>query len=327
MAWYLHVEDRLVLGGQSQVNENQQPRTLAITLNWRQPHVTLECVEALQASQKVGLDILVIDNGSGDDSVQIFKQHEPAFELLELPKNVGFAAGNNHGLRLAIERGYNFALLINNDAFAAPDMLHLLLEETAIDIGLLSPKIFYESEPDRIWFGGGHRQPFTLDLVDTGRGKIDDPKSTASRDVDYLLGACLLVNLEAARVVGLLDERYIFYFEDLDWSIRFTEAGYRLRLVPEAHVYHRVAVSTGGEQDSALRRYYLAYGSVLFWREHAHLGNSPAIVVFRSLSALKMVSRLILTGRWRVAAAYIRGLRDGWRSSKRGQQPAGLNTQ
>lgn len=306
--------------------ENQRPRTLAITLNWRQPQVTLECVQALRAMQNPELDILVIDNGSGDDSVEILKQYEPPLELLELPQNVGFAAGNNQGLQLAIDRGYDFALLINNDAFAGPELLERLLVQTGSDIGLLSPKIFYESDPERIWFAGGHRDPLTLDLLDTGRGKLDDPQSMASRDVDYLLGACLLVNLGAARVVGLLDERYFFYFEDLDWSVRFMEAGYRLRLVADAHVSHRVAVSTGGEEDSAQRRYYLAFGSVLFWRQYAHLGNTAVIVAFRLISAVKMVSRLMLTGRWRVAAAYLRGLRDGWLAGKRSRPASGFKS-
>ena len=298
------------------MNDDQQPRVLAITLNWRQPLVTLECIQALQTLNYPGLDILVIDNGSGDDSVAILKEHQArAFELLELSKNVGFAAGNNYGLRLAIDRGYDYALLINNDAFVAPEMLDHLLSETANDIGLLSPKIFYESEPERIWFAGGHRQSYTLDLVGTGRGEIDKPQWNASRDVDYLLGACMLVNLQAARVVGLLDERYFFYFEDMDWSIRFAEAGYRLRFVPKAHLYHRVAVSTGMDFDSVQRRYYLAYSSVLFWRQNAQLGNPAIILGFRVISALKMVSRLLLIGRWQTAAAYLRGLRHGWRSS------------
>lgn len=296
--------------------EEPRQRTLAIILNWRQPQITLECVRALQALQEPNLDILVVDNGSGDDSCVVLKGFEPSIELLELPHNVGFAAGNNHGLRLAIDRGYDYALMLNNDAFAGADLLERLLAQTAGDIGLLSPKIFYESDPERIWFAGGRRHPLTLDLLNTGRGQVDDLATMISRDVDYVLGACLLVNLQAARVVGLLDERYFFYFEDLDWSLRFTEAGYRLRFVADAHVYHRVAVSTGGDADSALRRYYLAYGSVLFRKQHGHLGNPALIALLRSMSAVKMVSRLMLTGRWCATSAYLRGLRDGWQASK-----------
>jgi GT2 family glycosyltransferase len=299
------------------VTEQKQPRTLAITLNWRQPEVTLKCIRALLAMEQPELDILVIDNGSGDDSVDKLKQSGLPFELLSLEKNVGFAAGNNRGLRLALERGYDFSLLINNDAVAAPDMLQKLLAESSGDIGLLSPKIYFESDPQRIWFAGGRRDPRTLDVLDTGHGQFDGLQFSASRDVDYLVGTCLLVNMAAVRVIGFLDERYFFYFEDLDWSLRFVEAGYRLRLVADAHLYHQVAVSTGGEYDTALRRYYLARGGVVFWGSHIHLGNTPIIVGFRLLSAVKMIGRLAITGKWAVAGAYMRGLRDGWKDTKR----------
>jgi GT2 family glycosyltransferase len=303
-----------------------EPRILAIILNWRQPHVTLDCVRALRAQDEPALDILVIDNGSADSSPTILRQSSEDFELVELPHNLGFAAGNNHGLRMALARDYDYALLINNDAFAAPRLLSHLLAETADDVALLSPKICYESEPDRLWFAGGDRNPVTLDLVNTGRGELDVAGRFASRDVSYVLGACLLVNLAAVRAVGLLDERYFFYFEDLDWSLRFTEAGYRLRFVADAQVFHRVATSTGGEKDTPLRRYYLAFGSVVFWRQHAHVGKPGVIAGFRLLSAVKMVARLLVSGRPQTAAAYLRGLRDGWLASKRGRPAAGLQS-
>jgi GT2 family glycosyltransferase len=280
--------------------------------------MTMDCVRALQAMSSADFDILVIDNGSGEESVAKLRHCQDGFELRELSENVGFAAGNNYGLREALARGYEYALLVNNDAFVAPDLLEKMLAEAEPDIGLLSPKIMYESEPERIWFAGGRRHPLTIDLLDARQGQLDKP-GYASQDVDYLLGTCLLVNLQAARAVGLLDERYYFYFEDLDWSLRFTEAGYRLRLVEAARLYHRIAVSTGGNDDTAQRRYYLARGGVLFWRDNAHFGSPGIIFVFRTLSAVKMVVRLTVTGRWPVAQAYLRGLRDGWRISSGGR--------
>jgi GT2 family glycosyltransferase len=298
------------------VTVNGRQRTLAIVLNWRQPQVTLACAKALVDLQEPDLDILVIDNGSGDDSAAVLKSHRVSFELLELPHNIGFAAGNNVGLTAALDRGYDYALLINNDAFAEPGLLQNLLAQARSDIGLLSPKIYYESDPETIWFAGGSRHPLTIDLINTGRDQPDDQQFGVSRDVDYLLGACLLVNMQAARVVGLLDERFFFYFEDLDWSLRFSEAGYRLRYVADAHVYHRVAVSTGGDKDSALRRFYLASGSVMFWRLHAHLGSPGIIFLFRAASAVKTLSRLVMAGRWKAVSAYVRGLRHGWQNSR-----------
>lgn len=299
------------------MSQPETVRVLAIILNWQQPQVTLECVRALRAMSGQALDILVIDNGSGDESAAVLEENQADFKLLILPENVGFAAGNNQGLQVAIDEAYDYALMVNNDAFADAEMLDRILMERGSDIALLSPKIYYEEDPGRIWFANGRQHPITLDLRDTGQGELDGPKWMSSHDVDYLIGTCLLVNLSAAQEVGLLDERYFFYFEDLDWSLRFRHAGYRLRIVADAHLAHRVAYSTGGEEDSALRRYHLARSSIQFWSRNAHLGWPLAIILFRLASALKMVTRLLLKGQGDVARAYLRGLRDGWQDRKR----------
>ena len=293
-----------------------EPRVLAVVLNWRQPAMTLECVRALSAmTAPARFDILVIDNGSGDGSAEALRRDLPAgVELLVLPENLGFGRGNNIGMRRALDAGYSHALLINNDAFPAPDMLDRLLSAADEGIALLSPKIYYDDRPDVLWFAGARRKRRTLDIADTGRGEADGPQWSADRDVDYLLGTCLLVNLAAVAPVGLFDERYFMYFEDLDWSIRLQRAGYRLRLVAGAHLAHRVAASSGG-LDSPFRRYHLARSGVIFWRTHAGAGSPAAILLFRLASAVKMLVRLALTGQRAAAAAYWRGLRDGWRES------------
>lgn len=291
------------------------PRTCVIIINWRQPALTVECVQAVRHMTAAGVDLLLIDNGSGDGSVEHLRQALPGVPLLALPQNVGFAAAANRGLERAVGQDFDYALLLNNDAFPAGDMLSRLLAETAPDVALLSPKIFYEEAPRRIWFAGGRQHPWLLEMRDTGQGEPDGPRWAASRDVDYLLGTGLLVNLEAVGQVGWLDERFFMYYEDLDWSIRLRQAGFRLRLVADAHLYHRVSLSAGGV-DSPLHRYYLARSSVLFFRRHGRLGCPPAILLYRLGSALKMVGRLALSGKLETARAYARGLVDGWRAGR-----------
>ncbi len=289
------------------------PKILAIILNWQQAEMTLACIQTLREMKYGNLDILVIDNGSADNSAQILQQKLPVDVNLHLMSdNLGFASGCNIGLHQAVADSYEYALLMNNDAFAAPDMLANLLAEANPDIALLSPKIYYESEPERIWFANGRQHPITLDLRDTGRGELDGSQWSDSRDVDYLLGTCLLVNLTAVRSVGFLDEQYFMYFEDLDWSIRLCQAGYRLRLVADAHLYHRVAVSSGG-LESPIRQYYLACSSIIFWHCYAHIGNPIIIFFFRLGSGIKTIGRLLLRKKTAIAAAYLHGLRDGWR--------------
>jgi len=291
-------------------------RTLIIIINWRQPDLTAACVAQTRRLLAPGVEILLIDNGSGDGSAAQLAATFPEIPLLALPENGGFAAGANAGLRRAVDEGFDYALLLNNDAFPAPDMLERLLAETADDIALLSPKILYDDARDRVWFAGGRQHPYLLEMRDSGLEQPDGPAWSQTRDVDYLLGTGLLVNLAAARKVGWLDERYFMYYEDLDWSIRLRQAGYRLRLVADAHLYHRVSSSSGGS-DSPLQRYHLARSSILFFRRHASSGLPPAIVLYRAGSAVKKIGQFILSGNVATARAYLRGLVDGWRESAR----------
>lgn len=289
-----------------------QPRILAILVNWRQPEMTVACVQALHQMSGPPTTTLIVDNGSGDHSLTYFHTHLPDTAVIAWPENVGFAAGANVGLRRALAEGFEYALIVTNDVFPAADMLTRLIAETAVDIALLAPKILYEAEPQRIWFGGGRQDPNLLELRDRGQGEWDGIAWQGSRDVDYVLGTCLLVNLTAVKTVGLLDEQFFMYYEDLDWSLRFRQAGYRLRLVGDARLYHRVAVSSGGE-DSPLRRYYISRSSVQFFRRYAHLGKPKRILVYRLASATKLVAGLLVRGEWKTAVACLRGLRDGWK--------------
>ena len=184
------------------------PTILAIILNWKQPELTIECVQVLQTSTYQALDILVIDNGSGDNSVELLQRKLPNCIILSLPQNLGFAAGCNFGLRWAQDHKYRWAMLLNNDAFVTPNTLKLLMEATATDIGLLSPKIFYENQPEFLWFAGAKQHVYLLEMRETGQGEQDGPKWQKTRDVDYLVGTGLLVNIMAVSRVGLLDESY-----------------------------------------------------------------------------------------------------------------------
>jgi len=293
------------------------PSVLAIVLNWKQPTVTVTCVQHLQAMEFTSLDILIIDNGSADDSVNVFQTELHDIQLLPLDDNLGFAKGVNKGIQYALDHEYDYALLINNDALASSDVLSCLLAEADPTISMLSPKIYYADDPERIWFANGRKQQHTLDLRDTGRGEYDSVKWSQSCDVDYLLGTCLLVTLSAVQKVGMLDECYFMYYEDLDWSLRMHQSGYRLRLVADAHLYHLVSLSSGGEMDTPIRRYHMARSSIIFWRTHLHDGCPILIILSRIANSIKMTIRLFLSGKHAVLRSFWQGVRDGWHDSHR----------
>ena len=290
----------------------RQYRTLVVILNWQQPALTEACVHAVQALKTPGVDILLVDNGSTDGSVAYLTETFPGIQLIALPENRGFAVGANAGLQHALQAGFDYALLLNNDAFPAPDMLDRLLAAASEDVALLSPKIYYDDARNVIWFAGARQHKRLLEMRDSGLNAPDSAAWNETRDVDYVLGTGLLVNLGAVRVVGWLDERFFMYYEDLDWSIRLREAGFRLRLVADAHLFHRVSTSSGG-LDSPMQKYHLARSSVIFFRRHARKGTPALIILYRAASAIRTVTRLIFTGKTRSAKAYLRGLVDGWR--------------
>ncbi len=294
---------------------SDHPPILIIVINWQQPLITVECINSLQRMDYPNKRFLLIDNGSEDNSSEYFQSTIPRIPLIAMPENLGFAKGANVGLRYALQKGFEHALLINNDAFPKKDMLTRLHREIRPDIALLSPKIYYKSEPDRIWFAGGERHPTLLEVRNRGQGEMDGPQWQTSRDVDYLLGTCLLVNLPLVAKLSFFDERYFMYYEDLDLSLRCQLAGLRLRLVSDAHLHHRVSVSSGGE-DAPARVYMIAKSSILFFHTHASIGNRHAILVFRAFSAVKRLISFLAIGNHKAASAYLRGLLDGWHTVK-----------
>jgi len=286
--------------------------TLVIILNWRGADMTVECIDHVTAMGVDRADILVVENGSHDGSLERIRALDPPVRILPLDENLGFAGGVNAGLRTAADDGYRFALLMNNDAVPRRDTLERLREEWAEDVALLAPSIVHREPGDRVWISGGSLSPRLLEPRRTGEGSrvVTDGRVVAESEILY--GTCLLVNLRAVAECGPLDDRLFLYYEDLDWSIRFRDAGFRLLAVKDAVVWHEQGTSVGG-LHSETRQFHMARSSVIFYRLHGHRGRPVAIFLFRLVSGLKQLGGIILRGRFRSAGAYLRGIRAGFR--------------
>jgi len=278
----------------------------------------LECLASLHAAQQPGrlveaFDVILVDNGSTDNSVEAVKAKFPDTEILALAENRGFAAGCNVGLRRALEAGADYVLLVNNDATVAPDMLVRLIEvaERRGDAGLLGPVVYRFDEPDRVWSAGYRERPITL----SAQPPAGQSNGDAPYEVDRLYGAGLLIRRSVLEEVGLFDERFFMYYEDADLCRRVQEAGYRLLVVPAARMWHKVSASTG--EGSPSQQYHLARGSVLFFARHTPLPLLPVIIVYRLGVAAKKLVLAAQRRRWDVMSAYLRGLVDGVRLLRR----------
>lgn len=299
-----------------QIADAKVPRITVLTLTWNQKQDTLQCLESLLQLHYPNFNILLVDNGSEDGTVRAVRDRYPGIEILENPENYGFAGGFNAGLRHALDQQSEYIFMINNDTEVAPDMLDILMQYVDEPrVGMLSPKIYYAGDRTRIWSIGGMRHPLTFEMTAKGDNEVDQGQWQKVMDRDYLVGCALLMTRAVLQDVGLFDEGYSpIYYEDMDLSLRARQAGYRLLFIPQAHMWHKVSAAAGGS-GSPRERYLMARNSVRFFRKHIRGWRWLIVIPYRMGSAIKTVLRLLYHKRVESAWSYLRGLKDGLRTS------------
>jgi GT2 family glycosyltransferase len=278
------------------------PSIAVIVLTWNGRDLTLDCLRSLASITTPGVRTLVVDNASTDGTVEaIFARHGDRVTILRNAANLGFAAGNNAGIHRALEDGAAYILLLNNDTLVAPDFLAELLRPMQGDptVGITAPKIFYAEPRNQIWFAGGEISLWRgtarhIGIRETDRGQHDRP-----REIDYATGCALFARREVFERVGDLDPAYRAYFEDADFCLRARAAGFRIRYVPTAKVWHRISASTGGQLSRRKITRKLASARRFFAR-HARPYHWATIPFFFVLDVLR-IAGLVLTGRIRDA--------------------------
>lgn len=294
------------------------PLVFVTTLNWNRREDTLECLNSMEQLNYINKRLLLVDNGSEDGTVAAVKERFPSVEVIVNESNLGFGGGTNIGLKYAIDQGAEFILILNNDTTIKSNALEELLSSANRDVGIVAPKIYFAEDPKRIWSIGGRRHWLTNENVGDVRGQIDKGQGTNDIERDFLAGCAMLLSRQMLEEIGLFDEQFFMYYEDSDLSFRARDSGYRLLLSPEAHVWHKVAMSSGGS-DSPNERYWMAKSSVLFYRKHIHGVRWLIIVPYRLASALKTILRLMLHGQSTSVSSYLRGLRDGLADARDGR--------
>lgn len=249
------------------------PKICAVILNIADTTGLVECLRSLDKTVYRNLEVIVVHNGPGDEEFagEVRRASAKITEVVFTGFNAGFAAGNNAGIKRALKNGAEYVLLLNDDTVVAPDFIDRLAAEARKDpaIGMLGPRIFYFSEPEKIWFSGArfNRDDCSFsfpgaDLTAAAYGQ-NEPEAT-----DYVTGCAVLAGRKLIEEIGLLDERFFLYWEDSDWGLRAAAAGFKSVVVPAARIWHKVSVSSGGN-DSPLKAYYKTRGRFLFARLHA----------------------------------------------------------
>ncbi len=248
-----------------------EPRVAIVILHFDQREALIACVESCGKIDYERREVTVVENGplNGPGWQEAMKA-AGRVRVLQSPVNLGYAAGNNLGIRDACARGADYVLLLNDDTVVASDFLGILVEvgEMSQDVGALGPAIFRLDEPTRLCFAGAEFDRLEGDVRDLADEGWPASAGPAIRDTDYVTGCCILMKRGAIERVGLLDEQFFLYWEDTDWCLRVKARGLRNIVVPAARVWHRVSASSGGF-GSPLRVYHKTRSHLFFARRHA----------------------------------------------------------
>lgn len=248
------------------------PLVSIIILNWNQPDATIECLNSVKAISYPNYEIIVVDNGSQDDSIPCIKRSHPDVRIIALPQNTGYARGNNEGMKAS--HGDLF-LILNNDVVVSPDFLEPLVDQSESwpRVGALSPKILSAKDPKHAEYSGFKSiNPFT------GRGFMRKGNVESYGEIEetgIMHGAAFLVKRKVAQETGLLYEDYFLYYEEVDWSYRIRNKGYKIVYVGVSVVYHYGSKSHA--ENSTQKTRWLNRNRIIFARRRLSL---PMMLVF-----------------------------------------------
>lgn len=247
------------------------PLVCIVMLNNSQKEKTLACLESLKATNYPNFQIIVIDNASKDQSVSEIHLSFPDIRVIELKQNRGCSGGRNIGLQEANLKNADYVLFLDNDTIVYPDFLSSLINvmETDPKIGIASSLIIHEEDESLCWMAGGLiNENGTTTALYFNQGISNVPHMVY--EVDWVPGCVLLTRRDVYTKVGSFNDIYFFYFEDIDWCIRASASGYRIMVVPQSKVKHKISQSLGG-RNSSRRLYYWVRNRLIFANQYQHL--------------------------------------------------------
>jgi GT2 family glycosyltransferase len=245
-----------------------------VLLTWNDREAVLQCLKSVRASGQPDLQVLIVDNASQDDTVTAVRSEFPDYRVIVNDRNLGFAAGCNVGLRVALAEQAEFILLLNQDTVVAPDLFQQLLAaaQRYPKAGILGPKTYFLAKAaegqERLLYGGSWRGRLPLQQHLPGIEQIDDGTHNTACPVDFVWGHGLFLRAAMLRNIGLFDEAFFMYYEDLDLCRRATEAGYEIWYIPQALMWHDISDGSRVTTAEGWRFRYKTQSMLAFYKKH-----------------------------------------------------------
>ncbi|HEX2069386.1 MAG TPA: glycosyltransferase family 2 protein [Actinomycetota bacterium] len=294
-----------------------------VVLNWNGWRDTIRCVRSVTRSTHRNHHVVVVDNGSDDGSVRRIRSACPEVTIVEAPTNLGFAGGSNLGIRAALQSEADFVWLLNNDTVVGPEALRKMVEEIRKreDVGIVGSVLVSPREGTVEAWGGGTWNRYLGTTRRYTRPGRDQPT--------YIAGTSMLIRRTVFETVGLLDEDFFFYLEDVDFCLRALNRGWRVTVAPQAVVLHKggATVNEGRAERSDLADRHHARSSGVFIGKHGRW-----VFLAAPIRLAGMVGRRVGRGEsrraLRTASLFLHGVRVGLRErrplGKTGSQPLDL---
>ncbi len=251
----------------------------------------------------------MVDNASTQDEASVISEQYPHIKVIRSKQNLGFAGGNNLGIK---EAKGKYILLINNDTFFKNFNIAPLIErlESSDKIGIVCPKLRFAWGNNPIQYAGyTPLSPITMRNQSIGFGEEDEGQYNTPHSTPYAHGAAMLIKREAINKVGLMPECFFLYYEELDWSMMFTRAGYEIWYDPACTIYHKESQTTG--QNSPLRTYYITRNRLLLVkRNYKGVIRDLSYIYLIGIVGLKDSLKYLFTRQPSLTIAVLKGLRD-----------------
>ena len=256
-----------------------KPSIAIILVNYNGFSDTVECIKSINEIYYDNYQIFVVDNESTleptNDELCFIKKNS---NYIEEERNLGFSGGNNVGIKIAIEKGFDYVLLLNNDTIVEKDFLDILVDASIShpNAGIIGGKIKYFNEPNRIWFGGGFFDAKTGIADHEKYNMIDNDCDEIIRKISFMTGCLMLIPRRIIERVGYLDDSYFLYAEDADYSCRVIQAGMDILYCSRSVIYHKVSASTGALSDNTI--YYMTRNNLYLVKKY---GIKPKYIILK----------------------------------------------
>ena len=283
------------------------PLVSIITINYNQLRMTCELLDSLRKLTYPAVEIIVVDNNSTENPTSVIASKYPEVKLIVSNENLGFAGGNNLGIK---ESKGDYLLFLNNDTEVDPGVLEPLVKlfETNPDAGAASSKILYHNSGETIQYAGSSRvDPFTGRSKRVGYMEKDNGQHDQLKETHLAHGAAMMVPRRVINKVGMMPEFFFLYYEEVDWCESIKKGGYKIFFVPESKVYHKESMSIG--KGSTLKTYYMTRNRLLYMRRNTTgLSKVLWILFFLLFSLPKNALKYTLKRDLEHARAFWRGL-------------------